>query len=152
MSKTIEIQTLPEKRGLMMRRTCPHSAIGEALGQTLPALFGHIIGSGHQPTGAPSAIYFDWREDECDLAGFVPCAHAEPGEGMEVHTLPGGRAYTCLHVGPYHGLEATHSAVMAKVQADGVRCRAVWEEYLNDCEEVGMDNAETLVIWAIDED
>ncbi len=70
---------------------------------------------------------------------------------MTAGSLPAGRAFEAMHVGPYETLPETYGAIMAKMQAEGLTPGdAMWEYYLSDpAAEPDPAVWKTLIIWPV---
>lgn len=76
----------------------------------LPARFGYLQQRGAQPAGPPFARYHAFEESETDLENGIPLAAPVAGEGWIADgTLPGGRAATTWHIGPYDKLGESYA-------------------------------------------
>lgn len=69
-----------------------------------------------------------------------------PADGeMHLSTLPGGEYAVTLHTGPYDRLSAAWGDFMRALAEQGYQMApgVCFEKYLNECQVVGMDRAET---------
>ncbi|MEC5192961.1 MULTISPECIES: GyrI-like domain-containing protein [unclassified Arthrobacter] len=107
-----------------------------------------------QLAGPPFAMYRGMPTDVVDVEVGFPVATAFPSGsdgGVTAGTLPSGRAFQAMHVGPYESLPETYTAVMARMQADGATPGdAMWEYYLTDpAAEPDPAKWKTLIVWPV---
>lgn len=125
----------------------------------LPGVMGQVYGSimqylaelGEFPTGAPYAAYFNTDMEDMDVEMGFPVAGALQGDGdMQPGELPGGKAASCIHVGPYDQLEPVYAALSAFVAEQGYEATGVaYESYLNDPGEVAPEELQTQILFPL---
>jgi len=129
----IELDTCPT---LTQRFRVAHDAMGAKLGEVLPAVFQYALSNGAQIAGPPFSRYHehDAAAGEFDLEAGIIIASPIPGEGdIQPSELPGGRAVSLWHIGPYHQLGASHSRLAAWIQSEGLTpSGGPWESYVTD--------------------
>jgi DNA-binding transcriptional MerR regulator/effector-binding domain-containing protein len=84
--------------------------------------FGQICRSfGRLCSGPPMTLYYDceYKENDADFEACVPVKQAKTVEGISVREIPGGRAVTLLHRGPYDQLHASYAKITAYVKQKG---------------------------------
>lgn len=142
--------TRPETKFVALR----HHGAYNKIGGTIDKLFGLAMPLGVQMTGALTAVYHDnpaeTPEDQLrsDAAIPVTADYDLSGTDLTSFTMPGGEFLAVDHIGPYSGLGDTWGKFMDEIEANhGAEMDWNWtfEEYLNDCEEVGMENAHTRI-------
>ncbi len=142
MSYEISQQTLEESRFLYLEKTIPHEAIGETLGELLPAAFTQALQRGLAPVSPPMALYKDWQESSVTLRAGMLVAGAEAGcldadVGAYVEVLPACEALTTVHTGPYDALGDAHKALESHLGESGFAVGGPSREmYLTDPGEV----------------
>ena len=69
---------------------------------------------GRYTSGKPLILYYDgeYREDDADFEPCFPIRKEVVADGISVRTLPGGRALTLMHRGPYDQLGRSCAKVM----------------------------------------
>jgi len=69
-------------------------------GQAFSKLYGAM---GRYVCGKPMDLYYDegHREDDADVESAVPIRKGKPVEGITIRELPGGKAISLMHKGPY---------------------------------------------------
>jgi DNA-binding transcriptional MerR regulator len=71
--------------------------------------------------GKAMALYYDgeYREDDADFEPCYPVRRGRDREGVSVRELPGGRAVTLIHKGPYDSLGASYRRLFDHIHAKG---------------------------------
>lgn len=133
---TLEFQLLdrPTQPALVVRTRTPVQNLPLVMGQAFGAIM-QVAGSlGLQPTDAPFVAYHNMDMADLDVEiGFV-FAQKLAGQGQVLAgEIPGGKAASCVHAGPYDQLGATYAAIGEWMQANGYEPTGVaYEFYLND--------------------
>lgn len=118
----------------VVRVQIPLADLPAFFARAYPAVLAVLAGQGRAPVGPPFAWYAGPPTDEVYLeAGFPVDAPIEAtGEVVPSH-LPGGRAATAVHVGPYSTMTATYDMLRGWILAHGlIPTVAMWETYLTD--------------------
>lgn len=135
-SLEIVVKDLPELHALVIRRRVARDEIAATLGECLPAVFGHAQEHGLAIAGPPFARYPDIGMGSLVLEGGVTIAappEEPPGNGIEVLTLPAGRAAVAVHRGPYENLADSHQAIETWMRAENLSSAGPpWETHLTD--------------------
>ena len=116
--------------------------VGRALGDILPALFGHLASQGVKPTYPPFARFHGGKPGDWDMeAGLgVPAPIADAGR-VKASTLPAGRAAVAWHVGPYDGLPDAWMKLRDDADRRGLMSSGgPWETYWSNPGEVKDPN------------
>ncbi|HSM02036.1 MAG TPA: GyrI-like domain-containing protein [Acidimicrobiia bacterium] len=131
-------QTLPEQQTLAVRGKADAEHIGSWLAAAYRAVGDHAARVGASFSGPPYARYRPLDTELCEFeieAGFPiesPAAGSSDG-AVESATLPGGRAATTWHVGPYDSLACAHTAIDTWiVERGGATDGPCWEVYYSD--------------------
>ncbi len=108
----------------------------------IPAILGKVYGevmtylgkNNEAPSGAPFVIYYNEDMQNLDMEIGFPVAIALPGEGaVKAGTIPGGKAATAMHRGPYMAVEATYEKLTGFMKENQLApVGHVIEYYLND--------------------
>ena len=130
----IRVETLPVTSTLYMRFRVAPEQLGARLAQVLPAVYGHAVGGGGAPAGAPYTRYHDVAGDTLELEAGVPVVAPGTGKGeIEAGELPGGSVAATWHVGPYERLPEAHQALTAWAEKNGrTPAGPAWESYETD--------------------
>lgn len=131
-----------------------HAALTEA-GRVIPAAFETLmaavapVGYG---AGMPGVVYHEMDpEHPGDIEVFMPVStRFDPPPGVEVKTLEGGHVVATIHRGPYSEVPSAYEALAAWMDEHGVQPAGPPRElYLNDPNEVGMQEALTEIDWPV---
>lgn len=95
----IEEKTIEDMLVAGIRAKGVYSDAGPRLGKIARAAGRHIAGNA-------MGLYYDgeYKDQDADFESCFPIKQAVQKEGVDVHTIPGGRAVCIMHVGPYDEL------------------------------------------------
>lgn len=99
MNTEIIIKEIPEILIASIRFKGKYQDVSQAFG----SLFKNY---GRYCCGAPFSLYYDneYKEDGAEIEACVPVRAAVESEGIKCRRLPGGKAVTVIHKGPYETL------------------------------------------------
>ena len=127
------------------------SSPAQDLSHTIPQSIGTVaqyLGQiGQQPTGVPYVAYYNMDMQNLDVEiGFLS-ANAVPGKGnIKAGSILGGKAASCLHIGPYATVPDAHDALHRWMHDKGYESAGTYYEiYLNDPAVTPPDALETQV-------
>lgn len=135
------------------RRRSDLSSIGAALQAGFGEITGLLVQNGYAPSGAPRVIYHDVI-DETTPGTIEICipieTEFEAAGRVTSKLLPGGRAASTIHKGPYDETPPAYHSVSDWMTANdfepaGPPC----EIYLNDPTEVPTSEQLTEVLWGV---
>ncbi|MEM6666656.1 MAG: GyrI-like domain-containing protein, partial [Pseudomonadota bacterium] len=118
--------TLPEQHYIYVERssTMDGEEIAAAMGSGFGEVYGFTQAKGIDPLAMPMAVYVDMPSDgkmSMRLGFFVSPEDTGKVEGeIKSAVMPAGKAVKAVHVGPYAGLNQTHGAVWAHIEAEGL--------------------------------
>ena len=125
----------------------------------LPAFFGRAFGAvmeevgrqGLDIVGPPFGYYREAPTQLIDVAAGFPVSAAIRPEGeVAPLLLPGGRALTVEHVGPYDTLQQTYGELATWAEKNGLVTEDVmWESYLTDPDTEPPENWQTRITWPL---
>jgi effector-binding domain-containing protein len=149
---TFAVKTLEPQPAAVLR--------GEAPIEELPAVFDRgfhevmqaIEAQGVTVTGPPFGFYPRMPGETVEVAvGFPTTVPVNPHGEVRAFELPGGRAITGVHVGPYDTLERTYGELTVWAAAERLQLAPyMWESYLTDpSAEPDPNNWQTLIIWPV---
>jgi len=106
---------------------------------------------GVQPSGAPFVAYYNMDMEDLDMEIGFPFEQKLIGMGdVLAGEIPGGKAATCLHVGPYDQLGAAYEALHKWMQASGhVPTGVAYEFYLNDPQATPPTELQTQLVFPL---
>jgi effector-binding domain-containing protein len=111
----------------------------------------HAGSVGAYPSGPPFVAYHNMDMQDLDLEIGFPFAQEVPGGGEVVQGLiPGGKAASCLHVGPYDQIGGAYEALQSWAEANGHTLAGVaYEFYLNDPRGTAPTELQTQVLFPL---
>jgi effector-binding domain-containing protein len=149
---TFTVETIEAQPAAVVRATVPMAELRDVFDRGFPAVVQAVEAQGVALVGPPFGFYPSMPGETVEvLVGFpVSSPIAAAGE-VEPFELPGGRAVTGTHVGPYEDLERTYGELMAWTQAEGLTLTAgMWESYLSDpAAEPDPATWRTLIVWPV---
>jgi effector-binding domain-containing protein len=129
-------RTLTEQQTLVMRGKVCAEHIGSWLAEAYRAVGDHAQRHGVRFTGPPFASYRPLDSELLEFeveAGFPVSAPTAGGAEVEASILPGGRAATTWHTGPYESLACAHEALERWMIENGSSIDGpCWEVYYSD--------------------
>lgn len=80
-----------------------------------------------------------------------PVSKKLPGkDDIQAGEIPGGKAATCLYVGPYGEIEPAYNALLEWVKDNGYEASGVaYEMYLNDPQQSPPQELQTQVVFPL---
>ncbi|MET1153791.1 GyrI-like domain-containing protein [Arthrobacter sp.] len=150
----IKSTQLQEQPTVVLHETVPMNELREFFGRAYQSVMGATEQQHVQVAGPPFAMYRGKPTDVVDVEAGFPVAAPFPGGeegGVTAGSLPAGRAFEAMHVGPYETLPETYRAIMGKMQAEGLTPgSAMWEYYLSDPgAEPDPAAWKTLIVWPV---
>lgn len=91
---------------------------------------------GRHMNGKPMMLCYDleYKPEDADIEPCFPVRKGESGNGIEVHTLPGGRCVSLLHKGPYESLSTSYERLFTFAKEKGLTvlspCREIYHKGL----------------------
>ena len=133
--------------------------LGAEFQRWMPALDQYVGEHGLEPTGPVYGRYFQFGPDQVDVEIGIPIGASSDGLAsvgptvlgtIGASSLPGGRAASVTHVGPYDGLgrayDRLHDWIHAQGLEDGI---APWESYTDDAQATDPSVLRTEVTWPL---
>ncbi len=151
MSYQCEVKEVAHQPTLVIRRTVPIEDLGKMLGQAFGSIAQYLGELGKRPTGPPYAAYYNDDMQNLEVEAGFPVARELPGgDDVQAGEIPGGRAATCLHTGPYSEIEAAYTAISQWMEEQGYEpTGVVYEIYLNDPEEISAEGLRTQILFPL---
>ena len=152
MSEFEVIEMLP-RPAAVVRAAMAVNDLPPFFGRALEAVAAAAAGQGLELAGEPFAFYPGAPTDVVEVAaGFPVSGMVEPTGEVVPMELPGGRAVTAVHVGPYDTMHKTY----AKLHTWMARQRLtpaghMWEVYLSDpSAEPDPSTWRTQIFWPLE--
>ena len=147
----IVVRELPDQLALTVARRVSLATVAEGMHAAFGAIMAQAGACGAQFAGPPFCLYPGEMGDEFDMVVCVPVAPgATAGGDVALETVPGGRAASTVHKGPYTALGETYAALQAWMAANGHTPSApVREVYLSDPQTVPAAELLTEIDWAL---
>lgn len=111
--------------------------MGEGMGEVFGKLMQYLQTHNLQPAGMPYSTYPAMEPDEQGnwqvISGIPVTGPIQPEGDIMSFELPGGRAATITHIGPYEKLEQSYRTLGQWVEEHELTpAGAMWEVYLTD--------------------
>ena len=149
---TFAVETIEAHTAAAIRAEVPMSDLRDVFDRGFPAVARAAEAQGVAIAGPPFGFYPRMPGDTVAVVvGFPVAAPIAVDGDVEPFELPGGRAVTCTHVGPYDTLERTYGELTAWARSEGIALAdAMWESYLSDPgSEPDPSTWRTLVVWPL---
>jgi len=133
-----EIRTvdLPERHYIAARGEVRFEEMAHFYEQHLSRIMQWMTQRSLQPAGQPCGLYYTWEEaaQKTRMAAAIPVSQSvQPGEGLELITLPAGKAAQMDYYGGYDGLGKAHEKMEAYLQSRQLTADVpAVEEYVTD--------------------
>jgi effector-binding domain-containing protein len=123
----------------------------QVLGQAYGAIIQYAGQLGVQPSGAPFVAYYNMDMQDLDIEIGFPFAQALTGRGnIRAGEIPGGRAATCVHTGPYDQVRGAYEALQKWFGASSyIPTGVAYEFYLNDPQTTPPPELQTQVVFPL---
>lgn len=111
----VEEKQVPDMLVAGVRMTGQYVDVGKGFG----TLFRH---AGRSLVGKPMCLYYDgeYKEDDADFEAVVEVKAPIANDAVSCHVLPGGRAFSVMHKGPYERLSESYERLMDALKREGV--------------------------------
>jgi len=146
-----ELREHSEEMVATIRVTTTPDMIGQTIGNILPEVWGHIVGSGIKPIGPPMVRYHRFG-DIVDLeGGFAVESSGTDTDRVHFTTLPACHVASLWHGGPYDTLGASWEKLGNWIrQQELTATEPCWEVYWTDPREVeNPADWRTEILWAV---
>lgn len=151
MSYSCEIREQTAQATLAIRTRSAVERLPEVFGQSIGAIFAYLGELGEGPAGVPYAAYYNMDMQDLDIEIGLPVTRVLPGRGtIQPSQLPGGKAATYLHTGPYNELGAAYDALNQFILDQGLQATGVaYEIYLGDPSQTPPQELQTLILFPL---
>ena len=78
---------------------------------------------GFSISGKPFCLYYndEYREDDAEIEACMPVRKGKSGNGIDVRELPGGKAVTLIHKGPFDTLGNSYEKIFEYINTKGLK-------------------------------
>ena len=123
----------------------------QVLGQAYGAIMQYVGPLGAQPCGAPFVAYYNMDMQDLDIEIGFPFAQELAGQGeIQAGEIPGGKAATCLHIGPYDQVRGAYEALQKWFGSHRyIPTGVAYEFYLNDPQTTPPSELQTQVVFPL---
>jgi effector-binding domain-containing protein len=151
MSYNCEVIDRPAQPVLSIRTRGAAQDLPAILGQAYGAIAQYLGQLGQAPAGAPFVAYYNMDMQNVDMEIGFPVAKPLAGKGnIQASEIPGGKAGTCLYIGPYDKMVPAYETLTQWMQAQGYTPTGVsYEIYLNDPQQVPPEALQTQIVFPI---
>lgn len=143
--------TEPARQTLSVRMRTTVEQLPRQFEQTYGDIGAYLAELDEEPDGAPFAAYYNLDMNDLDVEIGIPVRRALPPRGLIAGgMIPGGRAATLLHTGPYSEMEPSYQALMRwmedhEMQASGI----AYEYYLDDPADTPPHQLRTRIVFPL---
>ena len=152
MSYKCEVKEQTTQPTLAIRTRVSVQDLPQTLGEAYGAIAQYLGELGEQPAGPPFAAYHNMDMQNLDVAIGFPVSRKLAGrDDIQAGEIPGGKAATCLYVGPYAEIEPAYTALSEWMKDNGYKATGVaYEMYLNDPEETPPQELQTQIVFPLE--
>lgn len=146
MTYEIEVIDVEPTHTVVLPRRVRSGVLPEVIGPAIDRATSLVTAARLTPGGPPFVRYLSFGEEVEVEVGF-PTDRPQSVPALRSSMLPGGRAASTWHVGPYSGLPAAFEAVTRWIEEHGAVPGRPWEWYWTPHDE---DPPRTQVVWPVD--
>jgi effector-binding domain-containing protein len=141
----------PAQPALAIRTRAPIFRLAKVFGESYAILERYLAEIGEKPADAPFGAYFNMNMFSLDLAIGFPVRKPLPGKDkIQSFEIPGGKAATAMHVGPYGKIAPVYKALDSFLRANRLAKTGVcYEFYLNDPTTTPQAQLQTRVVFPL---
>jgi effector-binding domain-containing protein len=134
MAYQIEVSDRPAKITLGIRKSSAAQDLPQVIPQICIAIMQYMGQNDPQDIEDAFVAYYNMDMQNLDVEIGFTTTKEVPGQGnIQRGSIPGGKAASVLHVGPYNGLGAAHDALHRWMAEKGFEsATGYYELYLND--------------------
>ena len=136
---------------LAIRTRAAVQNLPQVLGPAWGAIMQYAGSLGVLPSGAPFVAYHNMDMQDLDIEIGFPFAQELAGQGnIQAGAIPGGKAATCMHIGPYDQVGRAYDALQKWLEANSYLPAGVaYEFYLNDPQTTPPAELQTQVLFPL---
>ena len=148
----VELVELDSRPAAVVRSTVAMTELPNFLGRAFGSVMAAVAEQGVAVAGEPIALYLRPPGELIEIAAGFPVAGTFVPTGDVVPMdLPGGRAVTTIHVGPYDTMTQTYATLRDWMAAEGLQpAQSMWEVYLTEPDaEPDPSTWQTRIVWPV---
>ena len=151
MSYQCQVQELSVQPTLVLRVRVAAQDLPQTLGRAYGAIAQYLGELGEHPAGPPFTAYYNMDMQNLDVEIGFPVSKKLPGRGdIQASEIPGGKAASCLAVGPYSEIEPAYNALFHWTEENGYEPSGVaYEMYLNDPQQTPPQELQTRIAFPL---
>ncbi len=151
MSYECKVREQPTQPALTIRTRAAVQDLPQVLGKAFGAIAQYLGELGGQSAGPPFAAYHNMDMQDLDIEIGFPVPGKLPGrDDIKVSEIPGGRAATCLYVGPYSDIGPAYNALSQWMKENGHEPTGVaYEMYLDDPDQTPPEELKTQILFPL---
>jgi effector-binding domain-containing protein len=131
---TFEVRDIAAQGAAVIRAEVPMAELPSVFDRGFHEVMTALAAQGAAVAGPPFGYYPRMPSETVEVVVGFPVSGAATADGEVVpFELPGGRAVTAVHVGPYDRLEQTYQELTEWAASEGLQlAEHMWETYLSD--------------------
>jgi effector-binding domain-containing protein len=151
MSYKCEVKEQSAQPALSIRTRTAVQDLAQVLGEAYGAIAQYLGELGEQPAGPPFTAYYNMDMQDLDVEIGFPVYKRLPGkDDIKASDIPGGKAATCLHTGPYSGIGPAYNALSQWIKDNGYEVTGVaYEVYLDDPAQTPPQELRTQILFPL---
>lgn len=151
MSYKCEIKVQPPQPVLSIRTRTAVQELPKVLGEAYQSIADVLCKLEEQPAGPPFAAYYNMDMQDLDVeAGFPVTKKLDGEDKVQASEIPGGKAATTLHTGPYSDIEPAYKALSKWIEENEYKVTGVvYEFYLNDPDTTPPEELQTRILMPL---
>ncbi|PKG99329.1 GyrI-like domain-containing protein [Paraglaciecola sp. MB-3u-78] len=147
MSIKCELAELVPQPSLSIRVITSAQDLPDVFAKGLSEIMQYLQEFKQQNAGHPYATYYNFDARNLDVEFGIPILRRFSGrDNIQASQTPGGKAITCLHVGPYSEIEPYYRALVEWIKDNGYKASGIaYEVYLNDPKSTQSEKLQTQI-------
>jgi len=137
---------------LSIRTRAPVQELPQVMGKAFGAIAQYLRELGEQPAGPPYAAYYNMDMQDLDVEIGFPVSRMLSGrDDIGASEILGGKAATCVYVGPYGEIGPAYQALSEWMKEHGHQATGVaYEVYLNDPAQTPPQELLTRILFPLE--
>ena len=151
MSDNFEVLEVDPRPVLAIRVRTAFEGIPQKLRESYGAI-GHYLGElGEAMISAPYTAYYNMDMQDLDMEVGLQVSRELPGRSqIQAGHIPGGKAASAIHTGPYRAMEPTYQALAEWMAKNGLEPTGVaYDFYIDDPAEVSQKEIWTQIYFPL---